>query len=306
MLNRFAQHSACSLPALLIALNVVAPAEAISMRHDVAEQNYLDLAAPYDAVGRISGGGTFASGTLVSDTKFLTAAHFIDGDKDGFADAGLNYTIKFGTDANSPTYTLSSINFSSIAIHPDWSSSGGSSTYDMAVLTLSSAFTNIAPILLSDQDIAVGTTATMVGYGVHGTGTNFTDDFDRLRRAATNTIDVVGSTIRTDFDSPALNTNYYTSGSATPLALEGTTAGGDSGGPLLVDFGDGDRLVGTLRGGFNTFGGLSEYGDVSIWTPVNTESNIAFLQSQGIAVPEPGSLAVLLGGVAMLIRRRRG
>lgn len=294
-------------PILFAVLAMAMPAQAISIRHDVAESAYFSLAAPYDAVGRIGGPTSFASGTLVSPTKFLTAAHFIDNNRDGVVDGGLtDYVIDFGTNTVSPTYSLSS--FASIDIHPSWatppSGSAGQSTYDLAVLTLSTPFTDITPILLSDRDIAVGTNATMVGYGVHGDGLNFNNSFDERRRAATNTIDVVGSTLRFDFDSPAGDTNEF--GSATPLALEGATAGGDSGGPLLVNFGDGPRLVGTLRGGFNNFGDFSEYGDVSIYAPINTESNIAFLESVGVAVPEPTSLAVLLGGLSLVLRRRRG
>jgi hypothetical protein len=112
-----------------------------------------------------------------------------------------------------------------------------------------------------------------------------------------------GTSIRTDFDSPDLNTNTF--GSATPLALEGTTGGGDSGGPLLVDFGSGYRVVGSLNVGYNPYGDYSEYGDVSIWAPGNDPDNIIFLQGMGIAVPEPSAAAMLAVVLVIATHRRK-
>jgi len=288
----------------LVILAQAATASAISIRDDVAEQEYFDLAAPYDAVARVSGGGFIASGVLVTPTKFLTAAHFTDANEDGVIDAGTNYTIRFGTDVSSPTNTISSSNVSSVSIHPDWAPTNGDRTFDLSVITLNTAFTSIAPMQLSDQD-PTGLIGTMIGYGLHGTGASFNDQLDGRRRAAENIIDSFGDTVRTDFDSPDENTNTF--GSAVPLALEGTTARGDSGGPLLADFGNGQRVVGILSGGFNGFGDLSEYGDVSIWAPLTDESSVTYLQSEGIGfavIPEP-SVALLLTSSLTLIALRR-
>src|SRR5262245_3307911 len=50
--------------------------------------------------------------------------------------------------------------------------------------------------------------------------------------------------------------------------LEGGTAGGDSGGPVFVQTAAGLVQIGELHGGFNPVGFVSEYGDISAWTPL--------------------------------------
>jgi V8-like Glu-specific endopeptidase len=281
-------------------------ASAITMRGDVPEQQYFDLAAPLDAVGRIYTNGTVGSGTLVSSTQFLTAAHVVDSDRNGIVDKALsNYSVRFGSNVNGPDYTLSSV--ASISIAPNWSSTSGDRRYDLAILTFNTPFLSISPMALSDTD-PTGMIATVVGYGLSGTGDpGSTFSLDGLRRAGHNTIDGGSATIRTDFDSPAGDTNYY--GSATALPFEASTAGGDSGSPLLVDFGQGNQIVGVLSGGFNPYNDDYEYGDVSIWSPINNADNIAYLQSHGLltAVPQPAGVAMgLVGVVGATVRRRRG
>ena len=155
----------------------------------------------------------------------------------------------------------------------------------------------------------------MVGYGAYGLGTNFSTNKhlpDGIRRAGNNTIDFVandagdannnafGFTLQTDFDSP--NGNTSTIGSSVALTLEATTAGGDSGGPLLVQDAQGQYLIaGVLNGGRNnpTYK-QSEYGDRSVWASTMDATNLAYLQSQGIAVPEPSTYALLALGAGLL------
>ncbi len=285
---------------------------AISIRHDVAESNYFNLAAPYDAVGRLSWSTAIGTATLVSPTKILTAAHNVDNDIDGVLDDTLaNYQFLTGTDVDTATNTLSS--FASIVINPNWITSTGSAQYDMAVITLSTPFGGITPMSVSIQN-PVGQVGITVGYGGNGNGQTFADGLDGLRRAANNQIDFVGTesgafTAQTDFDSPAGDTNTY--GSSVALAFEGTTAGGDSGGPLLADFGSGYSIVGVLNAGFNPTGSgnASEYGDVSIWASILDSDNQNFLTANGITlVPEPATYAIISGIVMLLItavRRRR-
>jgi hypothetical protein len=285
--------------AMVFVLAEAVPSQAIVMRHDVPEQDYVSLAASFGAVGRISS-SSISSGTLVSSTKFLTAAHSVDSNRDGVLDNALNtYALRFGANVGSPDYTINAL--ASISIHPQWGLTGGNRTYDLAVVTLTNPLTQITPIGLSDLDPA-GLTGTMVGYGLHGTGDNFVGVLDGIRRAATNVVDLTSPTVRTDFDSPAQNTNVY--GSAVPLALEGTTAPGDSGGPLLVDFGSGPRIIGVLSGGSSPIGDDMEYGDVSIYAPINNAVNIDYLATQGIAVPEPSSLALFAAGLAIAAHLR--
>lgn len=298
--SAFGRQCLSGVLALAFVLAGAGPSQAIVIRHDVAQSNYTSLSASFAAVGRISS-SNFSSGTLVSSTKFLTAAHSVDGNRDGIVDNALNtYRIRFGANTSSNAtadYTISS--FASISIHPQWSLTNGNRTFDLAVVTLTNPFTQITPISLSNLNPS-GMTGTMVGYGGYATGNNAaTLTYDNIRRAANNVVDVSSNaTVRTDFDSPSGNTS--TLGSAVPLALEGTTAPGDSGGPLLVDFGSGARLIGVLSGGFQGVGGVDyEYGDVSIYAPINNDVNISYLATQGIPVPEPGVLATALVGLAV-------
>ena len=81
---------------------------------------------------------------------------------------------------------------------------------------------------------------------------------------------------------------------------------GDSGSPLYAEFGNGRFIVGILNGGYNPYGFASEYGDISIYAPVN--SNLTWLASQGItpaAVPEPGAIGLALVGLAGMVLTRR-
>lgn len=285
------------------------PGYGISVRPDRPIGDYNALGAQFPATGYFgsTGVGQFCTGTLVAPNKVLTAAHCIDFNADGVLDDPVN-SLVFGLGANVPNSL--SANVSSVAINPGWTSSNGSAQFDMAVLTLTSPITSVAPAKIFDGD-PTGLNGFAVGYGSQGSGTNFPSNLpganDKL--GAENIIDFVGDTIEFDFDSPLSNTSTY--GSINPLDLEGATAGGDSGSPLYADFGGNRYIVGILNGGFNPFGTASEYGDISIYAPIRDSDNLAWLGSQGIfsasAIPEPGTFGIAATALAglLFIRRRR-
>ena len=263
-----------SVSLLGLVAGIVAESSAISIRHDVPEQDYFDLAAQFPAAGSVRLlNGLWCSGSLVAPNKVLTAAHCTTGVSAG------QLSFRLGADvANSGTSThVRSV--SAVSVNPNYT---GNEFGDLSVLTLASPINDVTPLPISLQD-PTGMAGTMLGYGYHGNGITFNSASDNLKRAAQNTINIAtGTTVRTDFDHPNGSTSTYSP--ATALSLEGTTAGGDSGGPLTVDFGQGEVIVGVLHGGFNNFGPDSRYGDISIWAPINRPSNITYLESQGLTV----------------------
>lgn len=150
-----------------------------------------------------------------------------------------------------------------------------------------------APDVL-DPVLGTGYHVDIAGYGRTGNGTN--GDFqgiDFRRRAAENMLGALASiddrdanifgpgapnlpqnVYWTDFDDPAgldgRDINVFLD---EPLAREGTTAGGDSGGPLILDAANNDLTdinlqIGVLSGGGGFFGNDSAYGEFSIYQPL--------------------------------------
>ena len=276
------------------------------------------------------GTGTLVPSSIPGEFKILTAAHNVDsegglgGTPDGIIDAD-NFNIFFGanTGANGGTATGSVIvPRANIAVHPFWTDGNGAgltkgaAQYDLAVMTftITNVTSGVLPTTLQiSTDNPTGLIGTMIGYGSWGSGQTFGNSSpDGYRRAGQNVIDVVGTTaedpanqgftVQTDFDGPS--GEGHTTGTASPLTLEASTGGGDSGGPLVA----GGGIVGVLNGGFSGIpnGKLSEYGDRSVWAALSDQSNINFLISAGVVIPEPSSLALVgLGMAGMLFRRRR-
>lgn len=306
---------------------------------------YVVEGANWDSVGFINwtstapgaasyvGTGTLVPSNVPGQFKFLTAAHNVDSENgsggttpNGIMDA-LSFTIFFGDNTGGSGGTASGtvvVPAANITVHPFWQNgdgaglNGSSSQYDLAVMTFSLA--NVTGLLPGTLGIStaspLGQVGTMVGYGTWGNGQTFTTNTsDGIRRAGKNNIDVVGTTLddpanqgitlQTDFDGPTIGQGH-TTGTNVALALESSTAGGDSGGPLIA----GGMIVGVLNGGFPGTGApLSQYGDRSVWAPLTTTSNQNFLTGAGVtlgAVPEPARVCLLgmaLG--AFGLRRRR-
>jgi V8-like Glu-specific endopeptidase len=306
-------------------------AHAIYIRSDksVSSYNTLTTKSAFNPVGYIADTDfdfAFSSGTLITPTKVLTAAHVVDDNGDlKVDDPSQIKRLVFGLQRNVPT-TLKG-NVASVAINPWYK--GGKDAFDLAVITLKSPITTTAGAKLSSINMT-GHRGAMIGYGFQGTGTRDGLSGANDKLAALNMISVLSNgTYETDFDSPFKNTSTWNP--TTPLLYEGTTAAGDSGSPLMADFGnDIWRIVGVLHGGFNpkNENAPSQYGDVSIYASLTNQKNVDWLKSQGLSftaggtatasssdaqsvstrsipVPEPASLGLLLPAAIGLLGRRR-
>jgi uncharacterized protein YhjY with autotransporter beta-barrel domain len=152
-----------------------------------------------------------------------------------------------------------------------------------------------APDAIDDTD-GTGYHVNITGYGRSGSGTTgASQGIDWRRRAAENMIgsltsfdarntflfgdafgDLPQVLYRLDFDDPnktnPFDFNLYKD---EPRENEGTTAGGDSGGPLILDAAnnpitDEDLVIGVLSGGSRFFGAqvFSSYGTESFYQPL--------------------------------------
>ncbi len=277
--------------------------ERVVIRDDVGPAGARAFASPFDAVvGLTFGGGQFCTGVLVAPNIVLSARH---------CDVFVGDDVVFGNDLNNPTFTAKVIS----VFNPAGSGSlldGG----DFSILTLNQNISGAiaTPMKLSDEtSFLVGKLAALIGYGYNGVGStghgNTADDF---RWGGTNIIDRYGTPaggftganiFSTDFDDGTAANNTIPGSDPNPTDFEATTAPGDSGGPLLVRINNEWVVVGVLSGG-TTFN--SVYGDISWWTGVAPfRSHIEAVGGVFVAIPEPGSLViVLIIGAAMVGRSR--
>jgi Trypsin len=230
----------------------------IVINNTIGAQGSRDYAAPLDAVISVSVGCT---GTLIAPNVVLSARH---------CGIGSGALIRFGDNSNSPDFTVTVQS----SILPDGNGSlldGG----DVSIHILNGSVpANIAePMKLIDETNDLeGMLAATIGYGWNGLGSaGHGFNSDGRRWGGENIIDAYGSPsnssgsniISTDFDNGTGGANTIPSSSSVPLEFEATTAPGDSGGPVLVQFGGEWVIAGVLSGGTTS---TSVYGDISWWT----------------------------------------
>jgi secreted trypsin-like serine protease len=295
------------------------------IRHDrpVSAYNELALKPEFAATGYVyhPSVGFWHTGTLVAPNIVLTSAHAFDPDMTGIVTRPVREVV-FGF--HHQPLTGKTYRVSHVIPHMFWPLKAPQ--HDVALLYLEEPVEDVTPARITTKK-PHGLTGVSVGYGIQGDGLGNELVGANQRLASEVQIDYVGpedghlldylglapefaeevgTTIRADFDHPDGSTNTY--GGQYPLNLEGGTATGDSGGPLFIQDEQGWAVAGVLFGGFNPYGDMGGYGNVSIWTPLYLEDTQSFLRQFGVeVVPEPSSIALALMGATGIfwMRRRR-
>lgn len=285
----------------LLGLATLQPAQAVVVNSGFGAAGALAFGSGFSSVVQVTNGGSVCSGAVISATAILTAQHCtfgagagalgvrFDQNGDGVFDQTSGVTSKFELDATNNLLDGT----------------------DMAILTIGGG---VLPGWATPFELFAGDPfaelVTMVGFGRRGVESVNGSSPLGVRWAAENIVDAVGAApfggsgtaniISTDFDDGTAGANTLSGlgSSATPLAREGTTAGGDSGGPLLISRGGNYLIGGVLSGGTR---GDSGYGDVSWWTGISmyrtqieSFGGRFYTAPTGHGVPEPGSLALAL------------
>ena len=227
------------LTAVALALTTASPAQAIIVRHDVDDAEFLQHEGAYPAVFDVfdKRGGV---ATLIEPSWAITAGH-------------VGKDIKPGHETNIAGQTYS---VRQVVLHPKWATSNR----EMALFQLDRPVQNVEPIPLYDTSDEQGKIVTFVGRGDTGTGLTGPITADHKLRAATNRIErVEGDMLVFRFDAPEDE-------NTTPL--EGVSGPGDSGGPALIESSGVSKLAGLSVASSGrppgTYGNLEFYSRISI------------------------------------------
>ncbi|GAB5403165.1 MAG: hypothetical protein Aurels2KO_13960 [Aureliella sp.] len=187
----------------------------------------------FEAVGVVNDG---CSGTLISPTHVLTAAHCtvgMDVEEMSFEVDGKRYDV------------------AEVHDHPRYNDDDFGAGFDISILTLSEPVEGVEPMAIFRGTPEVGDKLTLVGFGQGGTSRDPSFDFGTKRVGETAIDGVTDRHITWKFDSHD----------------ESNTAPGDSGGPAFLKVGGELQIAGITSGGD---GDPHSLGDNSFDTRVDT------------------------------------
>ena len=261
----------------------------------------------------LSGVGSICSGSLLAGGQYvLTAAHCLSGDTGTSTASGISITFaNTGLVASAAAYY----------VDPGWIQDHGNlgAGNDLALIKLSSRVTSIAGYAL-DLVNALGDAVLLAGYGRTGSGssgygavsTNGTLHYGYNQYDGYIGNPALPVIYGYDFDN---GTSSYNAFGSTGLRMNGSVvdamiAPGDSGGGSLVNINGVWELAGVhsfISCGATGCTPNSSYGQYA--ADISVAANSAWLLSY-LAVPEPGTLELLLGtlgaaGIRRIARRRK-
>ncbi|MGN6519973.1 MAG: S1 family peptidase [Dokdonella sp.] len=222
---------------LMLLLAAASTADAVVIRHDVDDSGYRVPASEFPALVDMPGEG---HGVLIAPQWAITAAH----------------TIPRGSDLRNVMINGVSRDVERVVMHAgyktlpqaliDQAMASGeamlivvflASSDDIALIKLTHAVTDVAPVQLYKDSNEPGQIAKIVGKGATGTGatghSSNGPNRTALRRAFNTITSAHDRWLCYVFDAPP-----------TALPLEGTLGNGDSGGPLLLQSDDHWLLAG--------------------------------------------------------------
>jgi hypothetical protein len=220
---------------LLLALAVSPIAQALAIRADREDSEYLELATKYASAVRLPSG---AGGVLIKDRWILTTAQAAK----AIADSPSRVSVAFGEKAHLVEEAIP---------HPDWRRPGGPN--DIGLLVLKEAVKGVAPTPIYPAKSENGRPVVLVGFGPTGKiGAPPATASDGKKRASINTVDGVGPM--------GLEVRVKSGDDASDL--QGALVPGDFGGPLYFDSPDGLFVVGiayAIEGDIERFARVSAY-----------------------------------------------
>ena len=208
--------------ALGVGLTATQDAQAIIMRHDLPESDYIVDDGDYPALVDMFYPGDCIA-TLINDSVLITVAHCAEDLRlsDTLLVAGTEHAIE------------------AVLLHPDYDGWFN----DIALIHLTEPVVGVASLSLYRGEVLEGDAMTLVGRGVHATGLEGErgGETDGLLRRATNVV----SEVRTQW----IEVTFEEPGEAGITDLEGVGAAGDSGGPAFIETADGPQIAGLNSGG---------------------------------------------------------
>jgi hypothetical protein len=252
------------------------------------------------SVGAVVSDDLYGTGTLISTNVVMTAAHVLKNTLFDPTPNPASWEFILHTDyenaSDDKKYAVDSIH-----LHPAWvkrldqkngMGDGDELGVDIALVVLKAPVVGVYPAKLPRAAIeSVGSKVVLAGYGTTVDGlSSIVSNENSIRVGGENTIDRVvvevdapevdssekGGLLAVDFDSPQQSNNTLADGTAqvgylgtgisspSPLAMEASSAVGDSGGPAFMYDNQAWRPVGVVSYGTAD----STYGDITVYTRV--------------------------------------